>query len=277
MKKQKPTKQKGRLVLNDQPHQTHQTDQIDLATFLKKDDPEICITQDTITNTSNTTIPQYSNTNNTQYTIHISGAESTSEIGSSSKTPLARTAKSYVSNEKFYGDADQVLDYYKKYGKTLRDSNFDPYYIAVSVKGHKSHGQRREVNIEIIPEPGAAPIHLKSHTVQRTLKWELFRDLPEAEQTSATWQCVDYLFKNCDYSAYPKAGKIKTRRRYNTVPRGRLEHCVCTTEDYGHEVHVNLMFGENMYTIIALPVKAEFFTHKGDRYNNKADADEVLL
>jgi len=40
MKYQNTTKQKGRLVFIDQPHQTHQTDQMDIAAYLNRKDTE---------------------------------------------------------------------------------------------------------------------------------------------------------------------------------------------------------------------------------------------
>jgi len=208
---------------------------------------------------NNKTIKQQNN--KTQNLIHISGDEVTSQIGSSDPNSLTGTRGASFSYEKLYREEALKL----KAGKL-------PFYVSVSIKGVKSLGARREVNIDVIPNSADKPIFLKSFTVNKGLKWELFRDLPKEEQTQYAWCSVGNAFESADHI---KAGKIITRRKFRTVPKFRISNCACITQDCVDGVLVNLFFGNSEVEIVANPVDTEFFTYKGD-WKNPIDDMEVL-
>jgi hypothetical protein len=208
----------------------------------------------TLTQQNNKTL-KYKN-NKTQNIKHISGVEDTSQMTTKSTSSVRSTRGANPSNE-------WVDDYYREGAAKLKAGE-DIFYVSVSIKGVKSAGARREVNIDVIPQSADKPIFLKSHTVHKKLKWELFRDLPNEEQTSKAWRYVDKLFTQEDNI---KAGKIKTRRKYRSIPNFRIGECACITQDYKDGVLVVLFFGDNMVEIHANPVNTEFFTYKGDWKN----------
>lgn len=235
--------------------------------FLKDKKPENCIKNKIHKDNNTITHKHY----NTKDIIHISGE--TSKIETPSECSLRGTRGATISIDKFYEAEDRVHNFYKSEIPPLKNAGHLPFYIAVSVKGHKSHGARREVNIDIIPKSGDKPIFLKSHTVHKQLKWELYRDLPDTEQTQAPWDTVLNAFNE----EQTKAGKIKFRRRYTTVPRGRISHAACITQDVGKNVHVLLCFGSNEpIQIVCTPVNAEFFNYKGD-WKNETEEEGLVL
>jgi hypothetical protein len=196
----------------------------------------------------------------TQNIKHISGVTNTSEIETPSETSVASTR----------GASASIENYYRESALDLKNSRM-PFYVSVSIKGLKSNGARREVNIDVIPDSADRPVFLKSHTVHKPLKWELFRDLPTEEQTQTAWHVVAQAFEQEENI---KAGKIKTRRKYRTVPNFRIGNCACITQDCVDGVKVTLIFGENMIDIVALPVNAEFFTYKGD-WKNETECEVI--
>lgn len=217
--------------------------------------------------------------NNTKDIIHISG-ENTSELETPSETSVTpaslSTRGAKVSIKEFYEDEERVHDFYNKNVPELKEPDHLPFYVSVSIKGYKSMNSRREVNIDIIPYSAEKPIQLKSHTVHKTLKWELFRDLSNEEKIASAWCATSHFFDACDPEHNPMAGKIKFRRHYLTVPRGRISNASCLTEDHGSYVLVVLMFGKNVIEIQANKCNHPLFTYKGD-WKNDAEQDGVLL
>lgn len=197
---------------------------------------------------------------------HISGAKAPSELEAPSESSLRGIRDAIASSSK----SDWVDDYYRSSAAKLKAGD-DLFYVSVSVKGMKSVGARREVNIDVIPETAGKPMFLKSHTVHKKLKWELFRDLPKDEQTASAWRHVDQLFAQEDNI---RAGKIKTRRKFRTIPNFRIGECACITQDHKEGVLVILFFGDNMIEIHANPVDTEFFMYKGD-WKNETECEVV--
>lgn len=224
--------------------------------FLKGESPETCI------NTQNNKTLKQQN-NKTQNIIHISGDEDTSEIETTSTSSLNSTRGAS-------SQSNWVDEYYRSCAAQLKAGD-EIFYVSVSVKGVKSAGARREVNIDVIPTSAGKPVFLKSFTVNRKLKWELFRDLPQAEQTSKAWQLVDKMFSQEENI---RAGKIKTRRKFRSIPNFRIGECACVTQDHKDGVLVVLLFGDNCIEIQANPVTDEFFTYKGD-WKNETECEVV--
>ena len=217
--------------------------------------------------------------NNTKDIIHISG-ENTSELEAPSETSVTPaslcTRGAKVSISEFYENEERVHAFYNKNVPELKQQDHLPFYVSVSIKGYKSMNSRREVNIDIIPHSAEKPIQLKSHTVHKTLKWELFRDLPKDEKIESAWCATSHYFDTTDPELNPMAGKIKFRRHYPTVPRGRMSNASCLTEDHGSYVHVTLLLGTNVIEIRANKCNHPLFTYKGD-WKNDAEDDGVLL
>ena len=192
--------------------------------------------------------------NNTKHLTHISGVDNTTSQMTSSKSELASTRGAKVSSE-------FIEEKYRESAAKIREQ--DLFYIEVSIKGKKSNGTRREVNIDIIPNSADKVFYFKSHTVCKKLKWELFRDLPEAEKTATCWQGVDYAFDQATNNAI-HAGKMITRRKHRTIPRFRVGECAVITEEHSTHIKVYLLFGDKQYEIICEPVELEFFNWKGN-------------
>ena len=213
---------------------------------------------------NNKTIKQQNN--KTKNIKHISGANAPSELEAPSESSLRGIRDASISSSK----SDWVDEFYRKGAATLK-AGAEVFYVSVSVKGIKSGGARREVNIDVITETAGKPIFLKSFTVHKKLKWELFRDLPKEEQTAKAWINVDNLFAQEENI---RAGKIKTRRKFRTIPNFRIGECACVTQDHKDGVLVILFFGNNMIEIQADPVNTEFFTYKGD-WKNETECEVV--
>ena len=71
-----------------------------------------------------------------------------------------------------------------------------------------------------------------------------------------------------------KAGKIKTRRKFRTIPNFRIGECACITQDHKDGVLVVLMFGHNAIEIHANKVDDEFFMYRGD-WKNETECEVV--
>jgi hypothetical protein len=224
--------------------------------FLNGKKPETCI------NIQNNKTIKHQN-NKTQNIKHISGVEDTSEIETMSPSSLSGTRGAS-------SQSSWVDEYYRSCAAKLKAGD-EIFYVSVSVKGVKSAGARREVNIDVIPESAGKPVFLKSFTVNRKLKWELFRDLPQQEQTAKAWIMVDKMFSQEENI---KAGKIKTRRKFRTIPNFRIGECACITQDHKDGVLVVLMFGHNAIEIHANKVDDEFFMYRGD-WKNETECEVV--
>lgn len=225
------------------------------------------------TKDQNTVLLQHNKTirlqdNKTKDIIHISGVDNTTSQMTSSKSDLAGTRGAKVSNE-------FIEKKYRESAARIRDEEI--FFISVSIKGKKSQGARREVNIDFIIDSADKPFFYKSHTVCKKLKWELFRDLPEAEKTATCWQAVDSAFAQATNNAV-HAGKLITRKTYRTIPRFRVSECSVITEEHATHVKVYLFLGDNQYEIICEPCTDEkaskFFVWKG---NHKIEEDMEVL
>ena len=204
--------------------------------------------------------------NKTQNLILNSGIE-TSEIETTSLSSVRCTRGASESG-------NWVDDYYRETARNLK-SGGEPFYVSVSVKGYKSNRKRRQVNIDLIPHSGAKPMHLKSCTVAKSLKWELFRDIPKADQNHSAWESVKYAFINMPDVAM--AGKIVTRQKYRNIRTGKspipvftISCCSCVTlDELNNTVSVALNFGGTEIIIEcekldSAEAGAEWFTFRGD-------------
>lgn len=200
----------------------------------------------------NKTIKQQNN--KTQNIKHISGVDNTTSQMTSSKSNLASTRGADASN-------DWVNKFYRDNAAKIR--NQEIFYISASVKGEKSGGARREVNIDVIAETAGKPMFLKSFTVHKPLKWELFRDLPPAEKTHDAWRAVEYAFEESPKNT--RAGKLITRKKFRTIPKFRLGNCAVITEDVAQGVKVTVILNDYVYEIMCYPVNdTGFFNYRGD-------------
>ena len=213
-------------------------------------------------NNQNTVLLQHNKTirlqdNKTKDIRHISGVDNTTSQMTSSKSDLASTRGAKVSNE-------FIEKKYRESAAKIRDEEI--FFISVSIKGKKTQGARREVNIDFIFDSADKPFFYKSHTVCKKLKWELFRDLPDAEKTATCWQAVQGAFEQQDSGVH--AGKLITRRPFTTIPKFRVSNCAIITEEHATHVMVYLMLGEKMYEVRCDPCTgakaSKFFNWKGN-------------
>ena len=207
--------------------------------------------QKTILLKHNKTIRQQDN--KTKDIRHISGAKSTSQM-SPSDSSVASTRGAKASR-------DFIAEKYRESAARIR--NEEIFFISVSIKGKKSEGARREVNIDFIIDSAEKPFFYKSHTVCKKLKWELFRDLPVKEKTATAWCAVDSAFDQASNNSV-HAGRLITRRPFSTIPRFRVSECSVITEEHANHIVVYLFLGENQYVIKCDPVEYEFFNWKGN-------------
>lgn len=204
--------------------------------------------------------------NKTQNLILNSGIE-TSEIETMSVSSVRGTRGAGESG-------NWVDDYYRETAQNLKKGQ-EPFYVSVSVKGYKSNCKRRQVNIDLVPHSGAKPMHLKSCTVAKSLKWELFRDIPKTDQNQSAWENVKYAFVNMPDIAM--AGKIVTRQKYKNIRTGKspipvftISCCSCVTlDELNNTVSVILNFGGTEIIIEcekldASQTGAEWFMYRGD-------------
>jgi len=211
--------------------------------------------QNTVLLQHNKTIKQQNN--KTQNIKHISGVDNTTSQMTSSKSNLASTRGANASS-------DWVTDFYRDSAAKIR--NQEIFYISASVKGVKSGGARREVNIDIIAENAGKPMFLKSFTVHKQLKWELFRDLPPAEKTHDAWRAVEYAYTESPNNT--RAGKLITRKKFRTIPKFRLGNSAVITEDVAQGVKVTVILNDFVYEIMCYPIDDPFFMYRGDWKNN---------
>ena len=195
---------------------------------------------------------------------HISGNEVTSEMSPSGNSVTSTRGAETPFKSKF-----DYIRYYKEAAREIKSDEI--YYVSASVKGLKSNSKRREVNLDVVPKSGDKQLFLKSFTVDKSLKWELFRDLPDAEKISDTWCIVEKTFR--EYPTNTKAGKLITRRKYRTVPKFRLGNCAVVTRDIGNKVIVTLLLEDREYTIECDQINtndkgSEFFMYRGDWKNS---------
>ena len=235
--------------------------------FLNGKEPE--------TNNTNNTIKLKNN--KTKNLILNSGKSSTIDSPSESSLRGIRDASASSSNSSW------VDDYYRETAANLK-AGAEPFYVSVSVKGYKSNRKRRQVNIDLVPHSGAKPMHLKSCTVAKTLKWELMRDIPQADKKNVCWEYASYRFLENPDTAM--AGKIVTRQKYRNkttghspIPIFTIGNCSCVTVNNGDTVSVLLTFGETSIEVICeeLPSDAngaEWFMYRGD-YKKPADMEIV--
>jgi hypothetical protein len=200
---------------------------------------------------NNKTIKQQNN--KIQNIKHISGIESNTSQMTSSK-PKLRSIRDAEKN-------DWVNDLYRCGAAKIKTG--DIFYASASVKGYKSNSARREVNIDIVLQSGDRyPIHLKAFTVNKSLKWELFRELPDTEKTADCWEMVAGAFDQ-----EPKgtmAGKLITRRKYPNIPKFRVSECSVITEQHNNFVIVHICLGANVISIQCNPIQNEWFMYRGD-------------
>lgn len=202
-------------------------------TFFKDESPELCKTENIKTLKQNT---EYSK-QKTENLIHNSGNEVTSKLSSSSNSSLRSTrgasASSEVSTEDLYKDAARFLQ------------KQDVYYIKVCLKGKKTP-HRCEVNVDIVLEEDSKHIYkYKSNMVNKQFKYEIFRDLLPNE-TGPAWTAIKNMFDYHDNSSNMFAGKLRNRRTYRSIPKGRIPNCaIAVTPNY--EAHIWL--GANHHII----------------------------
>lgn len=235
--------------------------------FLNGKEPE--------TNNTNNTIKLKNN--KTKNLILNSGKSST--IDSPSETSLRGIRDASASSSK----SEWVDEYYRETAANLK-AGAEPFYVSVSVKGFKSNRKRRQVNIDVVPHSGAKPMHLKSCTVAKTLKWELMRDIPQADKKNVCWEYASYsLLENPDIAM---AGKIVTRQKYRNAKTGyspipifTIGNCSLVTFDEGNTVRAQLTFGDTGIEVICEPLPsdasgAEWFMYRGD-YKKPEDMEIV--
>ena len=176
-------------------------------------------------------------TNNTINTIKLKNNKTKNLILNSGNTSAIETPSetSLKSTRGASSSSNWVSDYYRETARILKDGHL-PFYVSVSIKGFKSNRKRRQINIDIVPHSGAKPMHLKSCTVNKSLKWELFRDIPKAHQNCSAWERVTYSF--LQYPDTTMAGKIVTRQKYRNkttghspIPIFTIGKCSCVSYD----------------------------------------------
>ena len=235
-----------------------------IGTIMNQDKKNLLLQpEDNITKQQNNKTIKYKN-NKTQNIKHISGIESNTSQMTSSKSDL-RSIRDAVSQN------DWVNDLYRCGAAKIKTG--DIFYASASVKGYKSNSTRREVNVDIVLQSGdKSPLYLKAFTVNKSLKWELFRDLPNTEKTADCWQMVAGAMDQ-----EPKgtmAGKLITRRKYRTIPKFRIGECAVITEQHTNHVIVHLCLGATVIQIQCNPIEDPFFMYRGDW---KSDAEMEVV
>jgi len=162
---------------------------------------------------------------------HISGEIETTSL-SSVRSTRGAVSSVEVSTEQLYKEAAKKIQ------------TDEIYYIKVCLKGKKSP-HRVEINVDIVLEEDSKHIFkYKSNMVNSTYKYEIFRDLLPGE-TGPCWNEINNLF---DYHKGPLmfAGKLRNRRRYRDIPKGRIPNCaVAVTPDFTAHVYL----GKHHYEI----------------------------
>lgn len=191
----------------------------------------------------------------------------TSEIETTSNSSLKSTRGASVSSS-------WVSDYYRETAQNLKAGQ-EPFYVSVSVKGYKSNNKRRQINIDLVPYSGAKPMHLKSCTVAKSLKWELFRDIPKQQHSHVAWENVQYAYSKFEDKAM--AGKIVTRQKYRNHKTGKspipiftISCCSAVTlNESDNLVSVLLTFGNTEIEVQCEKLDqtekgSEWFMYRGD-------------
>lgn len=219
--------------------------------------PELCINNTLTQNTENIILK-------TENLKHISGIENTSQISSPSDSPLRGTRGASISSEEQVEVSTEEL--YKEAARRLQVCK-DIYYIKVCLKGRKQTA-RQEVNVDIVLEEDTNLIFkYKSNMVGREFMHEIYRDLAPTEQGPA-WDNIKQLFEHNKNNANMYAGKLRNRRTYKSIPKGRIPNCAIAVVDFTAHVYLGNKYYQIDLSDSTLTNKAKMiFTMEGSITN----------